>query len=624
MIPNRDGARMTPTVVAVTSEGRRLVGQAAEAQAATNPKGTIFDIPRLLGRRFDSIEIQQAKRKLPYQIVEAENGDAHIRIGERVFSPPELCALVLSELRTFAQADLGEPVEEAVATVPSSFNDNQRRAAKDAAAIAGLRVSRILNASSAAALASSLTLDKTGPYVVCDFGGGVLDIAVAELHDNACQVLATGGDSYLGGHDIDQVLIDWLTKKLREDHGIDPNKDGGSYSLLRQAVEKAKRELSSADEATISLALGPGVRTVLTRSEYEMQIGFLLDRMLEPGRRVLKDSGLIGNDINKVILVGGQAHTRKVSTVAANAFSAEVVHGDHPEECVAMGAAIQAGIMEGDITDRILLEVTPHSLGLETQGGAFAPLIERGSAIPTRKGRIFTTVFDNQQWVELHVLQGESDKSEFNVSLGKFKLTDIPPNPKGVPQIEVSFEIDLDGIAQVSALDQATGREQNVIVRAESGLSLAEVKRLRQEFEARPHEPPTSLERPSQEQSPAPSAPEQQPTQELPSGQTTSEHPPVQEQQPPSREPTPQQQPPQKKPAKHEDLRGEIQMLTLGVRHALGALMPLLDDQEQTDIMFALDDAKQVLDGESDELAASFASLAAAADTLSKARQRKQ
>ncbi len=254
VIPNRDGARMTPTVVGVTSEGRRLVGQAAEAQAANNPRGTIFDIPRLLGRRFDSVEIQQAKRKLPYQIIEAENGDAHVRIGERVFNPPELCALVLSELRTFAQADLGEPVEEAVVTVPSSFNDNQRRAVKDAAAIAGLKVSRLLNASSAAALASSLTLDKKGPYVICDFGGGVLDIAVAELHDNACQVLATGGDSYLGGHDIDQVLIGWLTKKLQEDHGIDPNKDGGSYSLLREAVEKAKRELSSADEATISLA----------------------------------------------------------------------------------------------------------------------------------------------------------------------------------------------------------------------------------------------------------------------------------------------------------------------------------------------------------------------------------
>lgn len=293
-----------------------------------------------------------------------------------------------------------------------------------------------------------------------------------------------------------------------------------------------------------------------------------------------------------------------------------------------MGAAIQAGIISGEITNQILLEVTPHSLGLETQGGAFAPLIERASAIPTRKSRIFTTVFDNQQWVELHVLQGESDKSEFNVSLGKFKLTDIPPGPKETPQIEVSFEIDMDGIAQVSATDKATGQAQNIIVRAESGLSAVDVQRMRKELEARPKEPPPQIERRSPEPSPSPIAQETPPTQAQPEKQPAPEVTSTPEPQPPQQPATPslapQQQPPQAKPSKHEDLRGEIQMLAMGVRHALGALMPHLNDQEQTDVMFALDDAKQVLDGESDELAASFASLAAAADILSKARQRKQ
>ncbi len=491
VIPNQEGARTTPSIVAFTSKGERLVGQIAKRQALTNPSNTVYSVKRLIGRRFDSPEIQAAKKVLPYEIVESENGDAHIQIEGRVYSSPELASIVLTKLKAAAEDYLGEPVEEAIITVPAYFNDSQRQATKDAGTISGLKVQRILNEPTAAALAYGMTLKSLGKVAVYDLGGGTFDISILELQDGIYQVLSTGGDTYLGGEDFDQLIINWLVEEFQKETDIDLTGDRMALQRLKEAAEKAKCELSNSTQAEIVLPFisanqsGPKhLNTVLNRTNFEKMIDPLLERTIEPCHRALKDAGLNPKDIDEVILVGGQTRTPKVAEVVTKVFGKEPSRSVNPDEVVSIGAAIQTGILEGEVTDLVLLDVTPHTLGIETKDGTFTPLIERNSSIPTKKSRIFTTVIDNQTKVEVHVLQGENDMAAYNTSLGRFQLTDVAPAPKGVPQIEVAFEIDVNGIVKVSALDQATGREQNITVRAASGLTETEVHRLRQETEA--------------------------------------------------------------------------------------------------------------------------------------------
>lgn len=491
VIPNQEGARTTPSIVAFTSKGERLVGQIAKRQALTNPSNTVYSVKRLIGRRFDSPEIQAAKKVLPYEIVESENGDAHIQIEGRVYSSPELASIVLTKLKAAAEDYLGEPVEEAIITVPAYFNDSQRQATKDAGTISGLKVQRILNEPTAAALAYGMTLKSLGKVAVYDLGGGTFDISILELQDGIYQVLSTGGDTYLGGEDFDQLIINWLVEEFQKETEIDLTGDRMALQRLKEAAEKAKCELSNSTQAEIVLPFisanqsGPKhLNTVLNRTNFEKMIDPLLERTIAPCHRALKDAGLNPKDVDEVILVGGQTRTPKVAEVVTKVFGREPSRSVNPDEVVSIGAAIQTGILEGEVTDLVLLDVTPHTLGIETKDGTFTPLIERNSSIPTKKSRIFTTVIDNQTKVEVHVLQGENDMAAYNTSLGRFQLTDVAPAPKGVPQIEVAFEIDVNGIVKVSALDQATGREQNITVRAASGLTETEVNRLRQETEA--------------------------------------------------------------------------------------------------------------------------------------------
>ena len=491
VIPNQEGARTTPSIVAFTSKGERLVGQIAKRQALTNPSNTVYSVKRLIGRRFDSPEIQAAKKVLPYEIVESENGDAHIKIEGRVYSSPELASIVLTKLKAAAEDYLGEPVEEAIITVPAYFNDSQRQATKDSGTISGLKVQRILNEPTAAALAYGMTLKSLGKVAVYDLGGGTFDISILELQDGIYQVLSTGGDTYLGGEDFDQLIINWLVEEFQKETEIDLTGDRMALQRLKEAAEKAKCELSNSTQAEIVLPFisanqsGPKhLNTVLNRANFEKMIAPLLERTIEPCHRALKDAGLNPKDIDEVILVGGQTRTPKVAEVVTKVFGKEPSRSVNPDEVVSIGAAIQTGILEGEVTDLVLLDVTPHTLGIETKDGTFTPLIERNSSIPTKKSRIFTTVIDNQTKVEVHVLQGDNDMAAYNTSLGRFQLTDVAPAPKGVPQIEVAFEIDVNGIVKVSALDQATGREQNITVRAASGLTETEVHRLRQETEA--------------------------------------------------------------------------------------------------------------------------------------------
>jgi molecular chaperone DnaK len=488
VIPNQEGARTTPSIVAFTSKGERLVGQIAKRQALTNPQNTVHAVKRLIGRRYDSKEIQSALKVLPYEIIEAENGDAHIRVDDRVYSPPELAAIVLQKLKAAAEDYLGEPVEESIITVPAYFNDSQRAATKDAGTIAGLKVQRILNEPTSAALAYGMMQKSTGKVAVYDFGGGTFDISILELQDGIYQVLSTGGDTYLGGEDIDQLIINWLVEEFKKENEIDLTGDRMALQRLKEAAEKAKCELSSATQAEIVLPFisanqsGPKhLNTVLTRAKFEQMIEPLLEKTLEPCTRALKDAGLTPDGIDDVVLVGGQTRTPKVMDVVTRLFGREPSRSVNPDEVVSIGAAIQTGILEGEITDLVLLDVTPHTLGIETKDGTFTPLIDRNATIPTRKGRIFTTVTDNQTKVEVHVLQGENEVAAVNTSLGRFQLSDIAPAPKGVPQIEVSFEIDVNGIVQVTATDQATGRLQNITVRAQSGLTETEVHRLSEE-----------------------------------------------------------------------------------------------------------------------------------------------
>jgi molecular chaperone DnaK len=486
VIPNQEGARTTPSIVGFTAKGERLVGQIAKRQALTNPKNTVFAVKRLIGRKFNSTEVEQSRRFLPYQLVESPNGDVHVQIEEKVYSTPEISSFVLQKLKAAAEDYLGEPVEEAIITVPAYFNDPQRQATKDAGLIAGLKVSRILNEPTAAALAYGLNKStKAGFVAVYDLGGGTFDISILEMAEGLFQVRATGGDTFLGGEDFDQRIIDWLISEFLRDTGIDLRQDRMALQRLKEAAEKAKCELSSAQQTEIVLpfisadASGPKhLNTVLTRQKYESLTDDLIDRTIEPCRRCLADASLRAEQIDEVLLVGGQTRAPKVSEVVRRVFGKEPNRAVNPDEGIAMGAAIQTGIIAGEVKDLVLLDVTPHTLGIETKDGTFTPLIERNSTIPTRKSRVFTTVADNQTRVEVHVLQGESDMAAYNKSLAKFELTQIPPAPKGVPQIEVSFEIDVNGIVSVSAQDQATGRSQSMVIHPSGGLSQPEVNRL--------------------------------------------------------------------------------------------------------------------------------------------------
>ncbi len=488
VIPNQEGARTTPSIVAFTSKGERLVGQIAKRQALTNPQNTVYGVKRLIGRRFNSPEVQHSSKVLPYQIIEAANGDAHLQIDNRVYSPPEISAIVLQKLKAAAEDYLGEPVEEAIITVPAYFNDSQRNATKDAGTIAGLKVQRILNEPTAASLAYGMIEKKSGKVAVYDLGGGTFDISILELQDGIYQVLATGGDTYLGGEDFDQLIINWLVDEFQKENGIDLRGDRMALQRLKEAAEKAKCELSTQPQAEIVLPFisanqsGPKhLNTVLTRTKFEQMIQPLLDRTVKPCEDAIKEAGLSKQEIDEVIPVGGQTRTPKVLETIKKIFAKEPNRSVNPDEVVSIGAAIQTGILQGEVTDLVLLDVTPHTLGIETKDGTFTPLIERNSNIPTKKSRIFTTVTDNQTKVEVHVLQGEGNMANENTSLGKFMLTDVAPAPKGVPQIEVTFEIDVNGIVQVTALDQATGRQQNITVRAASGLTQSEVDKARTE-----------------------------------------------------------------------------------------------------------------------------------------------
>jgi molecular chaperone DnaK len=494
VIPNQEGARTTPSIVGFTAKGERLVGQIAKRQALTNPKNTVFAVKRLIGRKFDDPQSQEAHKLLPFQLVEAPNRDVHIQIEDKVYSPPEISSFVLQKLKAAAEDYLGETVEEAIITVPAYFTDPQRQATKDAGLIAGLKVSRIINEPTAAALAYGLkSTGKSGQFVaVYDLGGGTFDITILEMADGLFQVRATGGDTYLGGEDFDQRIIDWLIGEFRSETGIDLKQDRMALQRLKEAAEKAKCELSTAQQTEIVLpfisadASGPKhLNTVLTRQKYEELTDELLERTIEPCKRCLADAAMRPDQIDEVLLVGGQTRAPKVTEVVRRVFGKEPNRAVNPDEGVAMGAAIQTGIIQGEVKDLVLLDVTPHTLGIETKDGTFTPLIERNSTIPTRKSRVFTTVADNQTRVEVHVLQGESDMAAYNKSLAKFELTNIPPAPKGVPQIDVTFEIDVNGIVSVGAQDQATGRSQSMVIHASGGLSPSEVSRMAAETRAR-------------------------------------------------------------------------------------------------------------------------------------------
>ena len=455
VIPNQEGARTTPSIVAFTNKGERLVGQIAKRQALTNPQNTVHGVKRLIGRRFDSPEMEGAKNILPYEMVQSANGDAHIKIDDKIYSPPELSAIVLQKLKAAAEDYLGEPVEDAIITAPAYFNDSQRQATKDAGQIAGLKVLRILNEPTAAALAYGAQQTSATKVAVYDLGGGTFDISILELQDGLYQVLATGGDTYLGGEDIDQLIINWLVDEFKTETEIDLTGDRMALQRLKEAAEKAKCELSTSAQSEIVLPFisanqsGPKhLNTVLTKGKFKEMIAPLLERTVEPCMTALKDAGLTKDEIEDVVMVGGQTRTPKVLEIVRKVFGREPNRSVNPDEVVSMGAAIQTGILSGEVTDLVLLDVTPHTLGIETKDGTFTPLIDRQATIPTKKSRIFTTVTDNQTKVEVHVLQGENEQAAYNTSLGRFQLTDIAPAPKGVPQVAVSFEIDVNGIVQ--------------------------------------------------------------------------------------------------------------------------------------------------------------------------------
>lgn len=490
VIANAEGSRTTPSVVAFTDSGERLVGQIARRQAITNPQNTVFAVKRLMGRRFDDPEVQKAIKVLPYHVVKAEDGAAWVEIRGKKYSPPEISAFILQKMRQTAEDYLGEKVAEAVITVPAYFNDSQRQATKDAGRIAGLNVLRIINEPTAASLAYGLDKKKDEKIAVFDLGGGTFDISILELGEGVFEVKATNGDTFLGGEDFDQRIIDYLADEFRKDQGIDLRKDRMALQRLKEAAEKAKCELSTVMETDINLpfitadASGPKHLNVkLTRAKLEALCADLLDRLEEPCKVALKDAGLRASDINEIVLVGGMTRMPAVQERVKRVFGKEGHKGVNPDEVVAVGAAIQGAVLKGEVKDVLLLDVTPLSLGIETLGGVFTKLIEKNTTIPTRKSQVFSTAQDNQTAVTIRVFQGEREMAADNKLLGQFDLIGIPPAPRGLPQIEVTFDIDANGIVNVSAKDHATNKEQSIRITASSGLNEDEIKRMVREAE---------------------------------------------------------------------------------------------------------------------------------------------
>ncbi|OKO72504.1 molecular chaperone DnaK [Bradyrhizobium sp. NAS80.1] len=491
VIENSEGMRTTPSIVAVTDDGERLVGQPAKRQAVTNPERTFFAVKRLIGRRYDDPMVEKDKKLVPYKIVKASNGDAWVEADGQTYSPSQVSAFILQKMKETAEAHLGQKVDQAVITVPAYFNDAQRQATKDAGKIAGLEVLRIINEPTAAALAYGLDKTKAGTIAVYDLGGGTFDISILEIGDGVFEVKSTNGDTFLGGEDFDMRLVGYLADEFQKEQGINLRNDKLALQRLKEAAEKAKIELSSTTQTEINLPFitadqtGPKHLTMkLTRAKFEALVDDLIQKTVEPCRKALKDAGVTAGEIGEVVLVGGMSRMPKVQEVVKQLFGKEPHKGVNPDEVVAIGAAIQAGVLQGDVKDVLLLDVTPLSLGIETLGGVFTRIIDRNTTIPTKKSQVFSTAEDNQNAVTIRVFQGEREMAADNKMLGQFDLMGIPPAPRGMPQIEVTFDIDANGIVNVSAKDKATGKEQQIRIQASGGLSEADIEKMVKDAEA--------------------------------------------------------------------------------------------------------------------------------------------
>jgi molecular chaperone DnaK len=485
IIENSEGARTTPSIVAFTNDGERLVGQPARRQAVTNPTNTIFAVKRLIGRRYDDPTVEKDKGLVPYSIVKAGNGDVWVEAEGKTYSPSQISAFILQKMKETAEANLGEKVTQAVITVPAYFNDAQRQATKDAGKIAGLEVLRIINEPTAAALAYGLDVKKQSKIAVYDLGGGTFDISILDIGDGVFEVKSTNGDTFLGGEDFDMRLVEYISSEFKKEQGIDLKTDKLALQRLKEAAEKAKIELSTTTQTEVNLpfitadATGPKhLQIKVTRSKFESLVEDLIQRTIEPCQNALKDAGLTAKEVSEVVLVGGMTRMPKIQEIVEKIFGKEPHKGVNPDEVVAIGAAIQAGVLQGDVKDVVLLDVTPLSLGLETLGGVFTRLIERNTTVPAKKSQVFSTADDNQSAVTIRVFQGERELAADNKMLGQFDLTGIPPAPRGMPQIEVTFDIDANGIVNVSAKDKGTGKEQNIQIQASGGLSEADIERM--------------------------------------------------------------------------------------------------------------------------------------------------